>query len=152
MTDIKKLEIKESFNEQDTERIAKEFGQFLTPNDVIILCGELGTGKTAFTRGLADSLQINSRFVSSPTFTLMNIYKGKLNIFHVDFYRILGSEDIFYEEVEEVINSGGITVIEWGNLFASTLKEIAEGRVHLVNIKRVSETSREITIEKNINN
>lgn len=152
MVKVNNFEKRLSNNIEETEKIAEELGKELKPNDVILLCGELGTGKTAFTSGLVKAFNLNNRIVSSPTFTLMNIYKGSLKIYHIDLYRLLESSDIFYEELEEVINSGGITIVEWGESFKTQVNEIAEGRVYLVNILRKTDLSREITIEKNINN
>ncbi|NPA44234.1 MAG: tRNA (adenosine(37)-N6)-threonylcarbamoyltransferase complex ATPase subunit type 1 TsaE [Chlorobi bacterium] len=141
-----------SSNIEETKKIAKKFANNLNPNDVVLLCGNLGTGKTAFTTGLVEHFGINGRNVSSPTFTLMNIYKGKLNIYHIDLYRLSENGDIFYDEVEEVVNSNGITVIEWGEDFIGTVKEIAEGNIYKVNLIRLSDSKREILIEKNIDN
>jgi tRNA threonylcarbamoyladenosine biosynthesis protein TsaE len=137
---------------EETKKIAKTFADNLNPNDIVLLCGNLGTGKTAFTTGLVEKFGINGRNVSSPTFTLMNIYKGNVNIYHIDLYRLSKNGDIFYEEVEEVINSEGITVIEWAESFFEIVKEIAEGSVYKVNLIRLSDTQREISIEKSTDN
>lgn len=139
-------------NVLETEKIAEDFGRTIKPNDVILLNGNLGTGKTVFTSGLVKAFNLSNRIVSSPTFTLLNVYKGDLNIFHIDLYRLGENSDIFYEEVEEVINLEGITIIEWGLSYKEEVIELSEGNVHLINLKRLDETSREITIEKNINN
>ncbi len=141
-----------SSNIEETKKIAKKFADDLCPNDVVLLCGDLGTGKTAFTTGLVEHFGISGRNVSSPTFTLLNIYKGELNIYHIDLYRLSGSGDIFYDEVEEVLNSNGVTVIEWGEDFIDTVKDIAEGNIYKVSLFRLSDTEREITIEKSTDN
>lgn len=103
-----------SISQENTEGIGEIIGQIKISGSVIILKGELGAGKTAFTRGLAKGMGI-SAVVTSPTFALMNHYPGEIDLYHFDLYR-LNDFDEFYElGFDEFIQSPkGICVIEWG--------------------------------------
>lgn len=88
-------------------------GHLLAKNDVLILTGELGAGKTTFTKGLAKGLQI-SQMIKSPTYTIVREYEGRLPLYHLDVYRIEGDADSI--DLDEFIFGGGVTVIEWKSL------------------------------------
>lgn len=138
---------------EGTYKVAKEnIAPLLKKGDVLILDGDLGTGKTTFTRGFVEYFNINPDYVSSPTFTLINVYKGKeIIVYHVDFYRILEGNDIFFEELME-IQGKGITLIEWGRKFIQEIKEYVEGNIYILEIKRLEETEREFIFEKYTDN
>src|SRR5690625_174534 len=110
-----------SESEEDTKELAKRIGMLLKKGDVLILEGDLGVGKTTFTKGIALGLQI-TRNVTSPTFTMMKQYKGgTLPLYHIDAYRLENeSEDIGFEEL---IGGDGITVIEWAIFIEEYLPE-----------------------------
>lgn len=106
---------RESRSVRDTERVAAELARTLRGGEVIALQGDLGAGKTQFTRGLVLGLGGDGRAVSSPTFVLLNVYDApKLKIFHLDAYRVRGAEDFdgigFGELLEQ---PAGVVVVEW---------------------------------------
>ena len=97
---------------EQTLAIAKEFARVLRRGDIICLAGDLGAGKTAFVKGLAAGLGLREAHVHSPTFTLMNIYEGKIPLYHFDLYRIC-CEDLWSLGYEEFFYGQGITAVEW---------------------------------------
>jgi len=103
-----------SLSEDETFEFARKLAESLEVGAHILLFGELGTGKTAFTRGLAAGFGLeNFDEVSSPTFTLVNRYQGPVTIYHIDLYRLVGADlyDLGLDEIME--DSGAVTVIEW---------------------------------------
>jgi len=103
---------------EETMTLGSELAALLEPNDVITLEGDLGVGKTAFTKGIAKGLQI-SRMVTSPTFTIVKQYQGTLALNHMDAYRLEHSEeDIGFDEY---FNSGGVSVVEWAQFIEDYL-------------------------------
>jgi tRNA threonylcarbamoyladenosine biosynthesis protein TsaE len=100
-------------SEEETSAAGREFAQGLAAGSVVLISGDLGAGKTAFVRGLAEGLDIDPREVSSPTFTLIQEYRGgRLPLFHVDLYRLqpIEVDDL---GLEEMVLGGGVTAIEW---------------------------------------
>lgn len=125
---------------EQTYEIAKNLADTLSGGEIILLNGELGAGKTTFTKGLAKALGIE-KTVKSPTFTILKSYQGRLTLNHFDMYRLKEQSDAQELGFEEVIgNINSVTVIEW-NKFASF-----DGKVITVDIKFVSENGREIEI------
>lgn len=113
----------ETHNEGETKELAKKLARRLTGGEIICLMGELGSGKTTFVQGLAEGLGIEVTIIS-PTFTLVREYFGRLPLFHVDAYRLNGlTVDEIQEQVGlwEYMERGGVVVIEWADLIASTL-------------------------------
>jgi tRNA threonylcarbamoyladenosine biosynthesis protein TsaE len=119
---------------------------------VIGLSGDLGTGKTEFVKGIARGLDISER-VHSPTFALVNIYKGgRLPLFHIDLYRLDTPEQIFAAGLEEYLQPGGVTVIEWIERWFPSVGNPASGiqqpvSIHRVAIEELDATTRRITYE-----
>jgi tRNA threonylcarbamoyladenosine biosynthesis protein TsaE len=105
----------ESYSYEDTQRIAAEFADTLKGGEFIAMYGDLGAGKTAFTQGLAKALGI-TRYVTSPTFTIVNEYEGRLPLYHFDVYRIADPEEMYEIGYEEYIESGGVCIVEWSEL------------------------------------
>lgn len=100
----------------ETERIASDFAQKLNKGDVITLDGDLGAGKTAFTRGLARGLGITDSVVS-PTFTIINEYRhGGIPLIHFDVYRLDNPDDLYDIGWEEYAGGDGICIVEWSCL------------------------------------
>ena len=131
---------------KETENIAKAFAKKLEKGDVLCLSGDLGVGKTAFVQGLAKGLGIEE-YISSPTFTIVNCYSGKLPFYHFDVYRIGDSEEMFEIGYEEYVYGDGISVIEWPQLISDILPE----KRYDIEIKKnldIHENFREITVEK----
>lgn len=99
----------------ETVRIGRILGEGLTAGDVVALTGELGSGKTCLTQGIACGLGVPENYaVTSPTFTLINEYPGReAALYHVDLYRLQGAADLADTGYEEYLSSGGVMVIEW---------------------------------------
>ena len=114
-----------SFSAEETRRAGKELALQSSPGDVYGLCGALGAGKTEFVRGFV-AARANDAAVRSPTFTLINSYETpSFDIHHFDFYR-LGSADELHEiGFYEYLDSGGICLIEWADMFPEVLPETA---------------------------
>lgn len=105
---------------EQTQEFAKRLASLLQPGDVIALEGDLGAGKTTFTKGLALGLGI-TRNVNSPTFTIIKEYQGRLPLYHMDVYRVEDSyEDLGFEEYFE---GNGVTIVEWAHLIETQLPE-----------------------------
>ncbi|MFD1363441.1 tRNA (adenosine(37)-N6)-threonylcarbamoyltransferase complex ATPase subunit type 1 TsaE [Lentibacillus salinarum] len=108
----------ETRSERDTVQFAEELALLLKPGDVITLEGDLGAGKTTFTKGLANGLGVK-RTVNSPTFTIIKEYHGELPLYHMDVYRLEDSdEDIGFDEY---FNGDGICVVEWAHFIRDYL-------------------------------
>lgn len=105
-----------------TKKYATSLALLLSPGCTLILTGDLGAGKTTFTKALARALGVKS-VVTSPSFTLLKEYEGKLDLFHLDLYRIRTIEEIQDLALEDIYTAGGITVIEWGDKLASLLPQ-----------------------------
>lgn len=109
-----------SHNETETEKIGESLAARLRAGDVIAYRGGLGTGKTAFTRGLAKGLGCGGR-VTSPTFTIVNEYEGSIPLFHFDMYRLGGEEELFDIGWEDYLGRGGVCAVEWSERIAGSL-------------------------------
>ena len=99
-------------NEAETICEGEKLGRVLAPGSVVALYGELGAGKTAFTRGLASGLGIRSS-VSSPTFTIVNEYPGCIPLFHFDMYRLDSENELFDVGWDDYLERGGVCAVEW---------------------------------------
>ena len=98
---------------EQTELLGKKLAELLRPGDVIAYYGDLGAGKTAFTRGLAAGLGIRE-CVTSPTYTIVNEYlSGRMPLFHFDMYRLSSSEELFDIGWEDYLARGGVCAVEW---------------------------------------
>ncbi len=98
---------------QETLRLGRAIGRHARAGDIICLSGELGAGKTALTKGIAQGLGIDRSEVISPTFVLLRRHEGRLALFHFDFYRIDAPADIAGLGYEEYLYADGVSVIEW---------------------------------------
>ena len=107
---------------QETEQLGQRLGQKLKPGAVIAYSGDLGAGKTAFTRGLARGLGIEDP-ITSPTYTIVNEYPGKIPLFHFDMYRLGSSEDLFDIGWEDYFTRGGVIAVEWSERVEDALPE-----------------------------
>ncbi|MEA5142453.1 MAG: tRNA (adenosine(37)-N6)-threonylcarbamoyltransferase complex ATPase subunit type 1 TsaE [Oscillibacter sp.] len=104
----------------ETESIGASLGQRLLPGSVLAYRGDLGMGKTAFTRGLAKGLGFTGR-VTSPTFTIVNEYEGRIPLFHFDMYRLGSSEELFDIGWEDYLSRGGVCAVEWSERVTDAL-------------------------------
>lgn len=109
------MKIYESYSYEDTSKIAAEIAADLKGGEFIAMYGDLGAGKTAFVQGVAKALGID-RPVTSPTFTIVNEYEGRLTLYHFDVYRIEDSEEMYEIGYDEYISSGGVCIVEWAEL------------------------------------
>jgi tRNA threonylcarbamoyladenosine biosynthesis protein TsaE len=129
-------------SEAETSAVAKDLARSLTTGAVVLLSGDLGAGKTAFVRGLAEGLGIDPELVSSPTFTLIQEYRGgRLPLHHVDLYR-LRSIEVDDLGLDELTLEGGVTAIEWPDRLPRSLPsaihvqiEHGEGDVRTIQIE-----------------
>ena len=130
---------------EETEALAFRLAQKLPAGCVIAYQGDLGAGKTAFTRGLARGLGIREP-VTSPTYTIVNEYlSGRLPLFHFDMYRLHSANDLFDIGWEDYLERGGVCAVEW----SENVAEAMEGAI-AVRIEKTGEDSRRITIEGGI--
>jgi tRNA threonylcarbamoyladenosine biosynthesis protein TsaE len=107
--------------EGETEAVGEALGKTVAPGTVIAFTGDLGAGKTAFTRGLARGLGISDR-VTSPTFTIVNEYEGgRLPLFHFDMYRLESSDELFDIGWEDYLARGGVCAVEWSEKVSDAL-------------------------------
>ena len=108
---------------EQTELLGKKLAELLRPGDVIANNGDLGAGKTAFTRGLAAGLGIREA-VTSPTYTIVNEYlSGRMPLFHFDMYRLSSSEELFDIGWEDYLARGGVCAVEWSENVADALTD-----------------------------
>jgi tRNA threonylcarbamoyladenosine biosynthesis protein TsaE len=111
-------------SDQDTIRFGQELGRLLLEGDVVGLVGELGSGKTWLTKGIALGLGVNPKtVVTSPSFTLVNQYQGRAALFHMDVYRLGRLDEALSAGIEETIHSGGVVVLEWADRWPVILPE-----------------------------
>lgn len=126
-----------SKSREQTEAFAKEYAKTLVPYDVVLLDGDMGAGKTVFTKGVAKGLGIEEE-VTSPTYAYMNDYDGRL--FHYDCYRIESVEQAERLGLSDYFDMGGICIVEWAQNIAPLLPKT----VKRVTIRKLGENEREI--------
>ena len=127
---------------KETEALGAALARALKPGAVIAYKGDLGAGKTAFTRGLARGLGAAEN-VTSPTYTIVNEYlSGRMPLFHFDMYRLSSSDDLFDIGWEDYLERGGVCAVEWSENVADAMENAV-----LVTIEKCGEDSRRITIE-----
>ncbi|MDU6115310.1 MAG: tRNA (adenosine(37)-N6)-threonylcarbamoyltransferase complex ATPase subunit type 1 TsaE [Paeniclostridium sordellii] len=107
-------------NEEQTKDIGYKLGQLLTPKSVVCLIGDLGAGKTTMTQSLAKALEVDD-YITSPTFTIVNEYEGRIPLYHFDVYRIGSSDEMYDIGFDEYIDGDGVCIIEWANLIEDIL-------------------------------
>ena len=133
-----------SASEQDTEALGRALVQRLQPGAVVAFTGDLGAGKTAFVRGMAQGLGIPQR-VTSPTFTIVNEYEGgRLPLFHFDMYRLGSADELFDIGWEDYLNRGGVCAVEWSENVAEAMET---GTIRVSIRREGDENSRVIGIE-----
>jgi tRNA threonylcarbamoyladenosine biosynthesis protein TsaE len=115
----------------DTRKLAGELAGVAKPGDVILLAGDLGAGKTAFVQGFARALGVAEQ-VTSPTFTLVRSYEGRLPIVHVDVYRLDHLQEVFELGFSELLDEGAVALIEWGDMIEPVVPaDFLEVRIEL---------------------
>ena len=109
----------------ETQNIGEEIGKQLRQGDLVALIGDLGTGKTCLTQGIARGVGVYSnQIVNSPSYTLINEYAGKVPIYHVDLYRLQNHDEILDLGLDEYLKGNGICIIEWADKLGSLQIEI----------------------------
>jgi tRNA threonylcarbamoyladenosine biosynthesis protein TsaE len=119
-------------------------GVALRPGDCVLLEGDLGSGKTVFAKGVAQGLGVQPEEVRSPTFTLVNIYPGRIPVYHIDLYRIQKAEELLQLGLEEMIEADGVAIVEWPD----RLGKSRPARAFRVLLKDLGENRREIRIDE----
>ncbi|OGP66382.1 MAG: tRNA (adenosine(37)-N6)-threonylcarbamoyltransferase complex ATPase subunit type 1 TsaE [Deltaproteobacteria bacterium RBG_16_44_11] len=131
-------------NANKTIEVARLLGSKLKKGDILALSGELGSGKTCFTAGLARGLGVSENYqITSPTFTLINEYKARCNLYHFDLYRLNGYSEFEDLGYEEYFSGEGVVVIEWAEKIADILPPSA----FFIKFEYVDENSRKINIQ-----
>ena len=130
-------------SESETLDVARSFGKTLVAGTVVALTGDLGAGKTVFAQGIAESLDVREQ-ITSPTFTLINEYRGRLPLFHMDLYRLDSTGEIEDIGIVEYLYGDGVCVIEW----AEKLRDLMPERTIAVSLSPVGKNRREIRIER----
>ena len=134
--------IYETHSPEETERVGEALGRIVRPGTVIAYQGDLGAGKTAFTRGLARGLGYTD-MVTSPTYTIVNEYLGgRLPLFHFDMYRLRSAEDLWDIGWEDYLDRGGVCCVEWSENVAEALENPLT-----ISIEKLGDTTRRITLE-----
>ena len=116
------MQVFESYSYEDTHKIAKELSDGLKGGEFIAMYGDLGAGKTAFVQGLAKALGIDDH-ITSPTFTIVNEYDGRLPLYHFDVYRISDPDEMYEIGYDEYVYSDGVCVVEWAELIEDLFPE-----------------------------
>lgn len=129
-------------SQAETEALGAALGALLKPGTVIAYTGDLGAGKTAFTRGIARGLGASGP-VTSPTYTIVNEYlSGRIPLFHFDMYRLDSADALFDIGWEDYLERGGVCAVEWSENVDDAL--LSPLRIH---IEKIGENSRKITLE-----
>lgn len=136
------MQILHTKSADETIRLGKKIGGFLNPSDIVALQGPLGCGKTTFVKGIAKSLEISEE-ITSPSYTIISEYDGRIPLYHMDLYRIdsieefelLGAEDLFY--------GSGVSLIEW----AEKIENLLPDRTIFVSFEITTGNKRDISIE-----
>ncbi len=125
---------------EQTERTGELLGRLLKAGDLICLYGDLGSGKTSLTSGIAMGLEVAENYITSPTFIFVNEYRGRLPLYHIDLYRLGDPLELEGIGFEEYIDSDGVTVIEW----AERAEEVLPDERLSLYLSYTSENGREI--------
>lgn len=129
-------------NLEETIALGNRLGLLLQPNMLLTLSGDLGTGKTTFTKGIGQGLGI-TKVINSPTFTILKQYQGRLNLSHFDAYRLEGQDDDL--GFEEIFDSDDVCVVEWANF----IEDILPVDRLTIEIKKIDENIREFVFKTN---
>lgn len=130
-------------SEEDTRLFAQKIATFLHAGDIILYSGEMGAGKTAFTKGLAEYFGTEEE-VTSPTFALVHEYPARVPIFHFDLYRIADYDELYAIGFFDYLDRGGILAVEWSENIPELEDELEN--VVKIGIEKISEYERKITV------
>ncbi|MBQ3390307.1 MAG: tRNA (adenosine(37)-N6)-threonylcarbamoyltransferase complex ATPase subunit type 1 TsaE [Firmicutes bacterium] len=144
MSEIREFQIK---NESETAELAEELAARLGPGDLVALYGDLGTGKTTFCKAAIRALGV-AETVTSPTFTIVKEYRGRLPVYHFDVYRVHSEEDLFEIGCEEYFFGQGVCFVEWADLIEGLLEEVEPEHLYRIRFEYTEEEEgRRILIE-----
>ena len=144
MSRIRELEIK---SESETVKLAEELAAELKPGDLVALYGDLGTGKTTFSKAAIRALGV-TEMVTSPTFTIVKEYSGRLPVYHFDVYRVHSEEDLFEIGYEEYFFGDGVCFVEWAELIEELLEDVDPSHLYRIRFEYAEEEEgRRIVIE-----
>ena len=130
-------------NVEELSSLGIQLGKYSNTNDIICLIGDLGTGKTHLTKGIAKGLGIEDH-ITSPTFTIVNEYEGRLKLYHFDVYRVNDPDEIAAIGFDEYIFGDGLSVIEWANYIEDLIPEESL-TINIEKLPDMGETYRKIT-------
>lgn len=135
-----------SRNSEDTFSIGRIIGESLSAGDIVALSGDLGTGKTYLTKGIARGLGVSEQYqITSPTFTLINEYPGRLTLYHFDLYRLESFLDVINLGYEEYLFGKGVSVIEW----AEKASDVLPDETIFISLTYLDENTRKMAISGN---
>jgi tRNA threonylcarbamoyladenosine biosynthesis protein TsaE len=130
-------------SQTETIQLGRKLGALLTEGDVVALVGELGSGKTWLTKGIALGLGVRpDTVITSPSFALVNEYEGRVTLFHMDVYRLESLSELLSAGLEEYLYSQGVVVLEWADRWPEILTE----RALTVKLRIIDERRRQITL------
>ena len=121
---MREKETIETYSAQETREAGRRMGLEAAPCQVVTLVGDLGTGKTVFTRGIARALGISAP-IQSPTFTIVREYRGELRLCHFDLYRVTEAEELYEIGFEDYLDDDTVAVIEWADMFPEVIPKKA---------------------------
>ena len=132
---------------EQTRQIAADFAKTLKAGDVVLYEGDLGAGKTAFTKGIGEALSVEYA-VTSPTFAIVNEYEGRLPLFHFDLYRLESYDDLYSIGFFDYLTRGGIIAAEWSENIPDLAADLDVGKraVYTVRIEKTGDNSRRIVV------
>lgn len=115
----------ESYSPEETMALGKKMGMEAKAGSIYCLSGDLGVGKTVFTKGFAEGLGVSDKYITSPTFTIINEYQGRLKLYHFDVYRISAIEEMDDTGYEEYFFGNGVCLVEWAELVKEVIPKEA---------------------------
>ncbi|MCK5594918.1 tRNA (adenosine(37)-N6)-threonylcarbamoyltransferase complex ATPase subunit type 1 TsaE [bacterium] len=130
-------------NPEDTICLGMKIGELLKEGNVVALIGNLGAGKTVISNGLCSGLGVREDYITSPTYTIINQYEGRIPVYHIDLYRLKNSSELYNLGWDEYIYGNGTCIIEWADRAAEMLSE----EYLTVNIKVTGTNKRQITLQ-----
>jgi len=128
---------------EETMRLGRKIGKLLKQGDVIALIGNLGAGKTVISKGLCSGLGVKEDYITSPTYTIINQYDGKIPVYHIDLYRLKNLDELYNLGWDEYIYGNGACIIEWADKAAEMLPE----EYLMVNLEVTGTNKRQIILQ-----
>ena len=128
---------------EETKCLGKKIGKLLKAGNVVALIGNLGAGKTVIAKGLCSGLGVKEDYITSPTYTIINQYDGKIPVYHIDLYRLKDSSELYNLGWDEYIYGHGVCVVEWADKAGEMLSE----EYLMINIDVTGEKRRKITLQ-----